>query len=163
MQQSKEPTTGRHGRVAHQRKGEMAVSSSHIDALSRIDPGRRAIPEIARFPQRLSQPEFLATAYPLMLLSRRIEERLLELFQKSYVKGTVTMGDGNEATAVGFAMPLRPGATWSRSCTVTSPLICYWAPRRSACFASIWPTPRVPRTAAKGTAITATPPGDASP
>ncbi len=82
---------------------------SGVEVLSRIDPGRRAIPEIARFPRRLSEQEFLAVAYPLMLLSRRMEERLLELFQKGYVKGTVTMGDGNEAAAVGFAMPLRPG------------------------------------------------------
>lgn len=44
-----------------------------------------------------------------MYLSRRMEERLLELYQKGYVKGTVTMGDGNEATAVGFSMPLRSG------------------------------------------------------
>jgi TPP-dependent pyruvate/acetoin dehydrogenase alpha subunit len=109
MQQSKEPTTGRHGRSAHLRKVEPAGSAAGMEALSRIDHGRRAIPEIARFPQRLSEPEFLAAAYPLMFLSRRMEERLLELFQKGYVKGTVTMGDGNEATAVGFAMPLRPG------------------------------------------------------
>ena len=44
-----------------------------------------------------------------MLLSRRIEQRLLELFQKGYVKGTVTFSTGNEATAVGMSMPLRPG------------------------------------------------------
>ncbi len=62
-----------------------------------------------RFPERLAQPEFYAAAYPLMLLSRRMEERLLELFQKGYVKGTVTMSAGNEATAVGMTMPLRPG------------------------------------------------------
>ena len=61
---------------------------------------------MVRFPQRLSQPEFYAAAYPLMLLSRRLEERLLELFQKGYVKGTVTMSAGNEATAVGMTMPL---------------------------------------------------------
>jgi 2-oxoisovalerate dehydrogenase E1 component len=79
------------------------------DASARIDAGPRGIPEIVRFPQRLSQPEFLAAAYPLMFLARRMDERLLELFQKGYVKGTVTMGDGNEATAVGAAMPLRPG------------------------------------------------------
>ena len=72
-------------------------------------PAAGRFPRSLRFPQRLSQPEFLAAAYPLMLLSRRMEERLLELFQKGYVKGTVTMGDGNEATAAGFAMPLRPG------------------------------------------------------
>ena len=44
-----------------------------------------------------------------MFLSRRLEDRLLELFQKGYVKGTVASGAGNEATAVGMTMPLRPG------------------------------------------------------
>jgi 2-oxoisovalerate dehydrogenase E1 component len=44
-----------------------------------------------------------------MFLSRRLDERLLELYQKGYVKGTVTMGFGNEATAVGMSMPVRPG------------------------------------------------------
>ena len=44
-----------------------------------------------------------------MFLSRRMEERLLELYQKGYVKGTVTFSTGNEATTIGMAMPLRPG------------------------------------------------------
>ncbi len=44
-----------------------------------------------------------------MFLSRRLEDRLLELFQKGYVKGTVASGAGNEATAVGMTLPLRPG------------------------------------------------------
>jgi 2-oxoisovalerate dehydrogenase E1 component len=44
-----------------------------------------------------------------MFLSRRLEERLLELFQKGYVKGTVTMSFGNEGTAIGMSMPFRPG------------------------------------------------------
>lgn len=57
----------------------------------------------------MSQAEFYTAAYPLMLLSRRMEDRLLELFQKGYVKGTVTMSAGTEATAVGMTMPLRPG------------------------------------------------------
>ena len=48
-------------------------------------------------------------AYPLMLRSRRLEERILELFQKGYVKGTVTISVGNEATTIGAAMPFRPG------------------------------------------------------
>jgi len=77
--------------------------------LSRLDAAHRDIPEIVRYPQRLAQPEFYKAAYPLMLLSRRVEERILELFQKGYVKGTVTMSAGNEATAVGMALPLRPG------------------------------------------------------
>ena len=38
-----------------------------------------------------------------------MDERLLELFQKGYAKGTVTTGFGNEATAVGMTLPLRPG------------------------------------------------------
>jgi 2-oxoisovalerate dehydrogenase E1 component len=109
IQHTKGPASGRHSRAAPVGKGEPAISVAGVDALSRIHPGRRAIPETARFPQRLLQPEFLAAAYPLMLLSRRMEERLLELFQKGYVKGTVTLGHGNEATATGFAMPLRPG------------------------------------------------------
>jgi len=62
----------------------------------------------ARFPQRLSKEAFYASAYPLMFLSRRMEERMMELFQKGYVKGTVALGVGNEAVAVGMAMPLRP-------------------------------------------------------
>ena len=44
-----------------------------------------------------------------MYLSRRLDERLLELFQKGYVRGTVTQGTGNEATAVAMALPFRPG------------------------------------------------------
>lgn len=76
---------------------------------ARIDAGRRDAAEVLRFPQRLTQPEFYTAAYPLMLLSRRLEDRLMELFQKGYVKGTVTTSAGNEATAVGMTMPLRPG------------------------------------------------------
>jgi 2-oxoisovalerate dehydrogenase E1 component len=95
-------------RTVHAGDG-VSVSLPGVSALSRIDAGRRTAPEIVRFPQRLSQPDFLSVAYPLMFLSRRLEERLLELYQKGYVKGTVTLGDGNEATATGFAMPLRSG------------------------------------------------------
>ena len=74
-----------------------------------IDPSHRQLPELARWPERLSREAFHLAAYPLMLLSRRLEERLLELFQKGYVKGTVTNSVGNEATAIGMALPLRPG------------------------------------------------------
>ncbi len=52
---------------------------------------------------------FYPLAYPAMFLSRRLEDRLLDLFRKGYVKGTVTSSAGNEAAAVGAAMPLRPG------------------------------------------------------
>ena len=65
--------------------------------------------DLVRWPQRLGRESLYRTAYPRMLLSRRLEERLLELFQKGYVKGTVTMSSGNEATAFGMALPLRPG------------------------------------------------------
>jgi 2-oxoisovalerate dehydrogenase E1 component len=65
--------------------------------------------EISRWPQRMDRESFYRAAYPMMLLSRRLEDRLLELFQKGYVKGTVTSSAGNEATALGMTMPLRPG------------------------------------------------------
>ena len=62
-----------------------------------------------RFPEKLSEEAFYRFAYPMMYLSRRLEERLLELFQKGYVRGTVTISVGNEATTVGMALPFRPG------------------------------------------------------
>ena len=102
-------TTGRHGRAVDIGLRGRGESISRSDRSRRIDVAHRGVPEIVRFPERLSPPEFYAAAYPLMLLSRRLEERLLELFQKGYVKGTVTMSAGNEATAVGMTMPLRPG------------------------------------------------------
>jgi 2-oxoisovalerate dehydrogenase E1 component len=63
----------------------------------------------AAYPEKLSQEAFYFVAYPLMFLSRRLEERLLELYQKGYVKGTVTISIGNEGTTVGMSMPFRPG------------------------------------------------------
>jgi 2-oxoisovalerate dehydrogenase E1 component len=75
----------------------------------RIDAAHESACSVARYPEKLSQQAFFSIAYPLMLLSRRLEERLLELFQKGYVKGTVTISIGNEGTTVGMAMPLRPG------------------------------------------------------
>lgn len=66
-------------------------------------------PELLRYPQRLTREQFYLAAYPLMLLARRLEERLAELFQKGYVKGTVTLSIGNEGTSVPMAMPLRAG------------------------------------------------------
>jgi len=64
---------------------------------------------VTGYPHKLSQEAFYPLAYRVMYLSRRMEELLLELFQKGYVKGTVTMSWGSEATAVGMALPLRPG------------------------------------------------------
>ena len=65
--------------------------------------------ELVRWPQRLGREALYQVAYPVMFLSRRLEERLLELFQKGYVKGTVASSAGNEATAIGMSIPLRPG------------------------------------------------------
>jgi 2-oxoisovalerate dehydrogenase E1 component len=44
-----------------------------------------------------------------MFFTRKFEEKIGELFRKRYVKGTVTLGTGNEATAVGMSFPFRPG------------------------------------------------------
>jgi 2-oxoisovalerate dehydrogenase E1 component len=65
--------------------------------------------DLLRWPERLAQQDFYPVAYRWMLLSRRLEQRLAELFQKGRVKGTVTISIGNEATTVGMAMPYRPG------------------------------------------------------
>jgi 2-oxoisovalerate dehydrogenase E1 component len=64
---------------------------------------------IPRYPQKMKKEEFLPLAYSWMFLSRKMDERIRELFTKRYVKGTVTLGIGNEATAVGMSLPLRPG------------------------------------------------------
>jgi len=72
-------------------------------------PELAAIEPPARFPEKLSSEVFLPWAYRMMCLSRRLEERLLELYQKGYVKGTVTISIGNEATAIGMTAPFRPG------------------------------------------------------
>ncbi|MBD3239033.1 MAG: transketolase, partial [Chitinivibrionales bacterium] len=65
--------------------------------------------QIPRFPHRLTRERFLPTAYEAMYLSRRLDERMAELFRRGLVKGTVTQGIGNEATSVGMSLPLRPG------------------------------------------------------
>ena len=63
---------------------------------------------IPRYPNRLTKEEFWPVAYYWMFLSRKMDEKLAELFRKRYVKGTVTLGVGNEATAVGMSLPFRP-------------------------------------------------------
>jgi 2-oxoisovalerate dehydrogenase E1 component len=78
-------------------------------ALRRIDDASADASPLLRYPARFEQPAFYRALYPLMYLSRRLEERLIELFQKGYVKGTVTISIGNEATALPMTMPLRPG------------------------------------------------------
>ncbi len=62
----------------------------------------------SRYPAAMKKEEFLPVAYRWMYLSRKLEERIVELYKKRYVKGTVTLGIGNEATAVGMSAPLRP-------------------------------------------------------
>ncbi|MBD3320499.1 MAG: transketolase [Chitinivibrionales bacterium] len=53
--------------------------------------------------------ELYPCAYYYMYLSRRLEEKTIELFRSGKVKGTVTISIGNEATAVGMALPFRHG------------------------------------------------------
>ncbi len=75
----------------------------------RFDLVQARTTQLVRFPHRLSEPDYYTVAYPVMYLARRLDEMLLELFRKGYVKGTVALGTGNEAVAVGMAVPLRPG------------------------------------------------------
>ena len=63
-------------------------------------------------------------------------------------------GDGGGHDDAAAARPRRRLALAPRS----SPAICCWGPRPTSCSASTWPTPRAPRTAARATPITATPP-----
>jgi len=65
--------------------------------------------DITRFPQRLDKGEFYSTAYPAMYAARQLDIRFKELFRKGLVKGTVIIAAGNEASAVGMAMPFTPG------------------------------------------------------
>ncbi|OHB86669.1 MAG: hypothetical protein A2V98_10955, partial [Planctomycetes bacterium RBG_16_64_12] len=84
----------------------MVLPGSVQRAAGRVD---KSVPLRAGYPQKVAEEAFYPLAYRVMYLSRRLEEQLLELFQKGYVRGTVTMSWGNEATAVGMAVPLRPG------------------------------------------------------
>src|SRR3972149_6473715 len=72
--------------------------------LHRMDSVESEVQGLAHYPQRLTQGAYYCLAYPLMFLSRRFEERMEELFQKGYAKGTVASGIGNEATAVGMTL-----------------------------------------------------------
>lgn len=64
---------------------------------------------VEHFPQRASEEAFYPCAYRFMYLAAALDERIAELFRRGKMKGTVTLGLGNEATAVGMALPLRPG------------------------------------------------------
>lgn len=63
---------------------------------------------IPRYPQKLTKEKFWPLAYHWMFFTKKFEEKLVELFRKRYVKGTVTLGVGNEATSVGMSFPFRP-------------------------------------------------------
>ncbi len=90
--------------------GALTVAALEAPAgLVELGSAGQLVRAVDRFPQRMSEQEFYAAAYPVMFFSRRLETRLLELFHKGYVKGTVALSTGNEATAAGMAMPLRPG------------------------------------------------------
>ncbi len=97
----------RHPQVPR-RGGESAQPVFAPSALLRFDPAH-GVPNVVRYPEKFSEEAFYTVAYPLMHLSRCLEERLLELFRKGYVKGTVTISIGNEGTTVGMSIPLRPG------------------------------------------------------
>ena len=98
---------GRHVPIEHG-DGKFVQPLFTPPSLLRFD-SLHGVPELVRYPERLSEEAFYHVAYPLMYLSRRLEERMFELFQKGYVKGTVTISIGNEGTTVGMSMPLRPG------------------------------------------------------
>lgn len=57
----------------------------------------------------MDKEQFYPTAYYYMYLSRQMEEKFKELFRKGYVKGTVIISIGNEATTVGMSLPFRHG------------------------------------------------------
>jgi 2-oxoisovalerate dehydrogenase E1 component len=62
-----------------------------------------------RFPEKMTREQFYPVAYRSMYLSRQMDEKFKELFRKGYVKGTVILSNGNEATTIGMSMPFRPG------------------------------------------------------
>ena len=98
-----------------------------------------------------------------MYFSRTIEVRLMELFQKGYVKGTVTGSRGNEATAVGMCMPLRPGRTRFRCCTAILPATCSSGADPYRLICQYMANAESPTQAQKATATTATRPSGGFP
>jgi 2-oxoisovalerate dehydrogenase E1 component len=104
---------GKDASVAGPQNAQGPVAEGWRPALPKLAdlPGHEAqdSTELVRWPLRLGRESFYRIAYPLICLSRRLEDRLLELYQKGYVKGTVTSSAGNEAAALGMSLPLRPG------------------------------------------------------
>ncbi len=106
---SKNPSTGARGPLDFSAVQRACYTDGTAALKPQWVPGEPGAVPPTRFPQRLSEPELYRAAYPWMVLSRRMEERLVELFQKGYVRGTVTISVGNEATTVGMSLPFRPG------------------------------------------------------
>ncbi|MBN1576873.1 MAG: hypothetical protein JW913_09990 [Chitinispirillaceae bacterium] len=74
-----------------------------------VDTSQKRILTLPRFPEKLTRTQFYPLAYRFMYLSRQMDEKLKELFRKGYVKGTVTLSAGTEATSIGMSFPFRPG------------------------------------------------------
>ena len=74
------PDTSRAGRHVHvsRTSGKVVRPGFAGSSFLRIDPAHESVPDVARYPEKLSREVFLGVAYPLMILARRLEERLLE-------------------------------------------------------------------------------------
>lgn len=57
----------------------------------------------------MAREQFYPAAYRVMYFSRQLDEKFKELFRKGYVKGTVILCAGTEATSAGMSIPFRPG------------------------------------------------------
>jgi len=58
---------------------------------------------------KMTQEQLYPLAYRHMYRSKTLDKFIGELFKKGYVKGTVTSGAGNEATAIGMGFPFESG------------------------------------------------------
>ena len=56
----------------------------------------------------IHEPDALLNMYKYMYMSRKCENRLIDLYRQGIVKGTVTSGEGNEAAIVGAVSALDP-------------------------------------------------------
>jgi len=83
-------------------------TTTQRDRMWEQGPIQRLAETLPRYPARLSKEAFYPIAYRVMYYTRTIEDRLLELYHKGYVKGTMCTSRGNEAVATGVGLPLRP-------------------------------------------------------
>lgn len=98
------------------RASAQAANRAHLFPevfISQMTCLQHSLPELTaalqRFPHKLTREQFYPCAYHYMFLARQMDLKFKELFRKGYVKGTVIIASGNEATAVGMSMPFRPG------------------------------------------------------